>query len=205
MHLKRSLCLPDLRMVIVFVAAGFTFVNLFALVSVQAQNRPVREPLPATDITSQYCPDFPVLIHPLVNREFATIYSDGRVHISGTVILQLTNIITQKSIVVNASGPATFTADGTTIVAEGRGLLFGEAGFFGPGSPAAELSMNEGRTVISTVDNTLLSRAREQPKSLPGAPPVTTPAQRADATYMGHFSLSVALRPKITRFNRRQR
>jgi hypothetical protein len=159
MHLKRSLCLPGLRTVIVFVAAGFTFVNLFALVSVHAQNRPIREPLPATDVTGQFCADFPVLIHPLVNREFATIYSDGRVHISGTVFIQVTNVSTWKSIVVNASGPATFTADGATIIAEGRLLLFGEVGFFGPASPA-EFSMNEGRTVISTVDNTLLSRAR---------------------------------------------
>jgi len=148
----------NLRLMILF-AAAIPLLTYWSVASAESQSHPIREPFPSTDLTGRYCPDFPVLIHPLVNRELTTIYSDGRVHISGTAILQLTNVTTGKSIVVNASGPGTYTADGTALIAEGLLMLFGEAGFFGAGSPA-ELSLNKGLTVLSLIDNSILSRAR---------------------------------------------
>jgi hypothetical protein len=49
-------------------------------------------------------------------------HNDGRVHISGTAILQLTNVTSGKSIVVNASGPGTFTADGTKLLPDANAI-----------------------------------------------------------------------------------
>jgi hypothetical protein len=117
---------------------------------------PVREPAPAFDATGQFCEDFPVLVHVLANRQFITIFSDGGVHITGQLKAEITNLDTGKTIVENISGPLIIEPDGT-FFALGRGLLFGEAGFFGPGSPA-ELSINSGRVVINGFDLSILSR-----------------------------------------------
>ena len=127
-----------------------------ALAPIAGADPPVREPVDLPDVTGQFCEDFPVLVHATVNREFITTFSDGRMHISGTQIVELTNLDTGNSIEVNASGPGTITSDGTTLIALGRLLLFGEAGFFGP---EPELSINAGRTVISLVDFSIISRA----------------------------------------------
>lgn len=127
-----------------------------ALAPTAGADPPVREPIAFPDATGQYCEDFEVLIHATVNRGFITVFSDGRAHISGTLILELTNLDTGNSIEVNASGPATLTPDPPMIILQGRLLLFGEAGFFGP---EPELSINAGRTVISLVDNSIISRA----------------------------------------------
>jgi hypothetical protein len=120
-------------------------------------DKPVREPAPFPDTIGQFCDDFEVLIHAIVNRETFTFFMDGRIHLAGTFKAELTNLETNKTIEVNASGPLTITADGTTFVGVGRGLLFGEAGFFGPGAPA-ELSLNSGEVVLSAVDFSILSR-----------------------------------------------
>jgi hypothetical protein len=120
-------------------------------------DKPEREPAPFPDTIGQFCDDFEVLIHAIVNRETFTVFMDGRVHLAGTFKAELTNLETNKTIEVNASGPLTITADGATLVGVGRGLLFGEAGFFGPGAPA-ELSLNSGQIVFSAVDLSILSR-----------------------------------------------
>jgi hypothetical protein len=120
-------------------------------------DKPVREPAPFPDTIGQFCDDFEVLIHAIFNRETLTFFIDGRVHLAGSFKAEVTNLETNKTIEVNASGPLTITADGTTLVGVGRGLLFGEAGFFGPGAPA-ELSLNSGQIVFSAVDFSILSR-----------------------------------------------
>jgi hypothetical protein len=112
---------------------------------------PMRVSAPFDDMTGQFCDDFPVLIHALVNKEVLTLFSDGRIHLTGGFKAEVTNLTTQKTIVVNASGPFKISSDGQTIVGEGRGILFGEAGFFGPGAPA-ELSIQSGRVEFSAVD-----------------------------------------------------
>jgi hypothetical protein len=118
---------------------------------------PVREPLAFPDATGLFCEDFPVLVQAVENRNFITTFSDGRTHITGTIIIELTNLTTDKSIVVNSSGPATFSEDGATITLVGPFVLFGEAGFFGPGSPA-QLTLNHGSAVVSLADLTILSQ-----------------------------------------------
>ena len=111
------------------------------------------------DMTGQYCTAFPVLLHAITNKDSIITFSNGRIHIAGHIVLTATNVLTGKTIIVNATGPAGITADGTTLRLEGRTLLFGEAGFFGPGSPP-ELSAVEGLTIIDLTTGTVLQRAR---------------------------------------------
>jgi hypothetical protein len=122
-----------------------------------AQNIPVREPAPFPDATGQFCTDFQVLVHAVENRDVMTTFSDGRINIAGRLILEVTNLESGKSIVLNAFGPGMINPEDATISLEGPFLLFGEAGFFGPGSPA-ELSLNAGQAVVSLNDFSILSR-----------------------------------------------
>jgi hypothetical protein len=107
---------------------------------------PTRVPAPSPDFTGRYCADFDVLVHPAINKETATIFSDGRVIITGTFTVDLTNLASNKTITVNASGPVFFSSDGSVGVFGGRTLLFGEAGTFGPNP---ELSLQSGVVTIT--------------------------------------------------------
>jgi len=122
-----------------------------------AADKPVKEPLPFPDQSGQFCEDFPVRVSATVNREFIHIFSSGAALITGTFKVEVTNLDTGKTIAVNASGPGKISADETLLTAFGRLILFGEAGFFGPGAPP-ELSVNSGRTVISLTDGSILSQ-----------------------------------------------
>jgi hypothetical protein len=113
-------------------------------------------PAPFPDATGQFCADFPVRVHVTENKEFAHIFSSGAVVITGTFKVEVTNLETGKTIAVNASGPGKIDADGTALTALGRLIGFGEAGFFGPGSPA-QLFVHSGKLLISLVDGTILS------------------------------------------------
>src|SRR4051794_15560990 len=68
-------------------------------------DKPVREPAPFPDTTGQFCDDFEVLIHAIVNRETLTFFMDGRVHLAGSFKAEVTNLETNKTIEVNVSGP----------------------------------------------------------------------------------------------------
>jgi hypothetical protein len=117
----------------------------------------VKVPVEFPDVQGQFCEGFEVLIHAIENKEVLTIHPDGRQHLSGTFIVELTNLVTNETIVVNASGPLNITPEGNTLIGLGRGLLFGEAGFFGPGSPA-ELSLHSGQVILDALDFTILGR-----------------------------------------------
>jgi hypothetical protein len=69
----------------------------------------------------------------------------------------VTNLATGKALALNISGPGRISTDGTLLTGTGPWLFFGEAGFFGPGSPP-ELSTNEGRFAISLVDGSFITR-----------------------------------------------
>jgi hypothetical protein len=83
--------------------------------------------LPAPDFCA-----FDVQLTVIVNREYETVFPvapDGsqKVLINGTLVVQLTNLVTNKTLLVNASGPGYFTfyADGSaTVIGEGLSLVF---------------------------------------------------------------------------------
>lgn len=145
-------------MILKTFAAAFVLAVAAALLSpIAAADKPIKEPAPFPEfVTGQFCEDFPVQLHTTVNRGVAHIFSSGAVLFTGSLKGELTNLETGKTIPVNFSGPGTISADGTTLTAYGRLLLFGEAGFFGPGAPPV-LRLHTGRTVISLVDGSILS------------------------------------------------
>jgi hypothetical protein len=127
------------------------------LVPTAAAEKPTKAPAAFGEFSGQYCADFKVLIRETTNRGTMKIFSTGAAMITGTLKVEVTNLATGKTIELNISGPARFSPDGTTLVGTGAWLLFGEPGFFGPGSPRM-LETNHGRLVISLVDGTILER-----------------------------------------------
>lgn len=122
-----------------------------------AADKPIQVPAPFGEFTGQYCADFQVRIRETTNRGTIKIFSSGAAIVTGTLKVEVTNLETGKTIALNISGPAKFSSDGTTLVGPGPWLLFGEPGFFGPGSPRM-LETNHGRLVISLVDGSIISR-----------------------------------------------
>jgi hypothetical protein len=142
------------------IAMTLAFMVSMGVMLAAGAQAPTKEPGPPfPDMTGQYCTAFPVLLHAITNKDSIITFSNGRIHIAGHIVLTATNVLTGKTIIVNATGPAAITADGTTIRLQGRTLLFGEAGFFGPGSPP-ELSALEGLTIVDLTTGTILQRAR---------------------------------------------
>ena len=120
----------------------------FAAVPLASADRPIRVEVPAADATGQFCEDFPVLVHPTRNNEFATIFSSGAVLVTGALRVEVTNLDTGETIELNIPGPGFFTPDGSTLIGTGPWLLFGEAGFLGEGSPAG-VTFLSGRFVLT--------------------------------------------------------
>jgi hypothetical protein len=114
-------------------------------VPVASADKPVIEPAPSADSSGGFCPDFDVLVHPVGDKGKAITFSSGATIISGQLMVELTNLETGKTVAVNISGPVFVSADGSTVTLSGRSLLFGEAGFFGPGPL---LLLTSGPTVV---------------------------------------------------------
>jgi hypothetical protein len=73
-----------------------------------------------------------------------TVFSDGRVTVTGAYKARLTNLSTGEFVDVNAPGPITIVPnpDGTlTVSGRGRTLFFFFPGDLGPGKPGALLYM----------------------------------------------------------------
>jgi len=119
-----------------------------SLVGVASADPPSRSFVPASPASGRFCADFDVLVTPVINKEYAITFSSGATIITGRFGAQLTNLANEKTIEVNASGPVFVSADGATITLRGNSLLFGEAGFFGPGSPPT-LQLVSGVVTIS--------------------------------------------------------
>jgi hypothetical protein len=102
-----------------------------------AAAKPDRSFAEAGDIVvSGYC-DFDVIEHPLSNNEYFTTFFDRdgnvtRSHVAGHLVLELINVESGHSIVVNASGPGRFVddADGTTVLTGGNWVLNFAGRFF---------------------------------------------------------------------------
>lgn len=127
------------------------------IVPTAGADKPITVPSPFPDASGQYCEDFMVGIHAIENRGTTRIFSTGAILFTGTLKVEVTNLESGKTIALNISGPGKISSDGTTLSGSGPWLFFGEAGFFGPGSPP-ELSTNHGRIAISLVDGSFISR-----------------------------------------------
>ena len=102
------------------------------------------------------------------NREFATSFFDDegnleRQIITGKFFVELVNLSNpDNSVVVNVSGPATYTFQGetTTVQLGGRTLLFAFPGQLGPDDPGM-IVLTSGRWVIEFADDqfTIISRS----------------------------------------------
>jgi hypothetical protein len=119
--------------------------------------KPEAAPAPFPEATGQYCEDFAVRIRATTNRGTIRVFSTGAAMITGTLKVEVTNLETGKTIELNISGPARISSDGTTLVGTGAWLLFGEPGFFGPGSPRT-LETSHGRLVVDLVDGSIVSQ-----------------------------------------------
>jgi hypothetical protein len=128
-----------------------------ALAAPAAADKPMVVPSPFGEFTGEYCDDFAVRIRETTNRGKTIIFSSGAAVTTGTLKVEVTNLETGKTISLNISGPAMFSSDGTTLFGPGAWLLFGEPGFFGPGSPAM-LETNHGRLVIDLASGTIVER-----------------------------------------------
>lgn len=126
------------RTVSILLAAAVLGVAL-AIAPLASADRPIRVQLPAADATGQFCEDFPVLVHPTRNNEYATIFSSGAVLVTGALRVEVTNLDSGETVELNIPGPGFFSPDGSRLTGTGPWLLFGEAGFLGPGSPAGVL------------------------------------------------------------------
>ena len=128
--------------------------------------KPDKEPAPFAEATGEFCEGFAVHIRATTDRGKIKVFSSGAAMVTGALKVEVTNLETGRSIEVNISGPARFSADGTTLVGTGRWLFFGEPGFFGPGSPAT-LETNSGRFTISLADGSFLSRLGQRVELCP--------------------------------------
>jgi hypothetical protein len=105
------------------------------LVPSAAADKPGKEPLPAADVTGQFCPNFQVSVHVTDNKEVIHVFSSGVGLITGVLKVEVTNVSTGKTLALNISGPGKFSADGNSASGSGTWLLFGEAGQI-PNGPA---------------------------------------------------------------------
>jgi hypothetical protein len=142
------------------IRRGFEISLALALVLVLASPvaaaKPDRSFAEAGDIVvSGYC-DFDVIEHPLSNNEYFTTFFDGhgnvtRTHVAGRLVLELINVDSGDSIVINSSGPGRFVddADGTTILSGGTWILnFAERFFILNGRGVFRVDGN-GETIVA--------------------------------------------------------
>jgi hypothetical protein len=108
-----------------------------AVAPIRFQLRPVHDVIP---VEAEVCP-FAVAVDSVTINEKATIFSDGRIIVTGNSVERITNLANKKSVVVNVSGPFTLTsANGVDrFAAKGRNLFGLHPGDLGPGRAGALL------------------------------------------------------------------
>jgi hypothetical protein len=131
------------------VAALLGVVLALLLAPAASADKPVREPLPAPDITLEGVCSFDVLIEATTNKEFIKTFADGRQLITGAFRVRVTNLDTDASVDLNIPGPGRVieNADGSvTLESHGPWLIWFLEGDLGPGSPG-QLFVNNGNLV----------------------------------------------------------
>jgi hypothetical protein len=107
---------------------------LIASTAPVAATKPTREFLPAPEFVEfaagELCA-FPVRIDVLINQEYGTTFVDAsgqptHTIVTGRLVLQVSNLATSKSVVVNASGPGlvVYEGDNIRVTLRGRSLIF---------------------------------------------------------------------------------
>jgi hypothetical protein len=157
---------PSATVSALLVAATAAIAVLIAPASASANNDPHRMYLAAApfDLPANYC-GFPVHFEFPVNKEYATVSTgpDGSTiyKVTGALFDTLTNTETGKTITVNASGPgtSTFSADGTRLDFDGRGLtLFFATNLTQFGLPSnLLLGSGPNRASVDLVSGTVIS------------------------------------------------
>ena len=102
-----------------------------ALPASAAATPPVREPVPSEVSTfpaGLYC-EFPIQVTPIKLKEKLTFFSDGRIRVTGSAIVRVTNLDNGRSTVINSSGPSWLDRNN----AQGPQLFFLSALEGGPG------------------------------------------------------------------------
>jgi hypothetical protein len=125
-------------MAIVAVVAA----TLVLLPTTASADKPDREPLAIEpEVVEDIC-TFPVLVEPVLNKEFITTFYDKEGNITkqlitGHLVSRLTNLETNESLVVNISGPGKLTFEGDRTFLKGHGvwLLFFIPEQLGVGDP----------------------------------------------------------------------
>lgn len=100
------------------VAAGIVVTIVFLGANEAVAKAPIREPdtpLDATFAAGEVC-SFPVHLESIEDQGTITTFPDGHILVTGRFVVRVTDLLTGKSIDVNASGPfeLRFQADGTT-------------------------------------------------------------------------------------------
>ena len=150
----------------------------FVAVPLASADRPIRVQVPAADATGQFCEDFPVLVHPTRNNEYATIFSTGATFVTGALRVEVSNLDTGETIALNIPGPGFFSPDGTTLIGTGPWLLYGEEDFIGPGSgaecsssPVGSCSRSTGRATSPGTAHEVTAKTSAR-RSLPSVEPL---------------------------------
>jgi hypothetical protein len=134
-----------IRSLVVLAVAA---VAALAVTTPASADKPIREPVVLDDFVLEGSCAFPVLIEVIANKEHVTFFSDGRLHVTGKLVVRLTNLDNPAQVMeLNISGPGFVTP--TSERGAGRGLLLlrpGEAG--GPG-----LFLVTGRVDIVRAEN----------------------------------------------------
>jgi hypothetical protein len=129
--------------------------TVLLLPGVAAADQPTRQALPQADVTIKGSCSFDVALHIVRNDEFITTFGDGRQLITGSLVVSLTNVDTDKTITVNISGPVFVIPheDGSlSQTLRGQSLIPVPAGALGPGSPGV-LDLTSGPVVIENAAN----------------------------------------------------
>ena len=113
-----------------FIVVG-TILATVSIPSIASASKPLKEFFPASPATVEGACDFPVLVDPIINKEYIKSFfdEDGNLErqiVTGRFVTELTNLDSGESMTVNVSGPVffTFTGDTLTVGLTGRSLLF---------------------------------------------------------------------------------
>jgi len=123
---------------LMLLASATAALVVAAMPSVAAADQPVMFPADNQPFAIPSACAFPVQLSIVTDNETVKIFSDGRTLVTGALKIELTNLVSQKSLVFNNSGPGQITVSDTgtvTITARGISIGIANVGDLYPGSP----------------------------------------------------------------------